>query len=221
MSMINSTGIVAFIHAKGSSERVPSKNRQPLGPMPLFAHAIAIAQRAELVDAVVIDSDDDTILQYGIDMGAIPLKRPAMLATNATAGDGLESWAAGTAPYSEAIAVVIPTSPFMRPESVDGAIRLLREHRADSVAAVRTAKLFRWEGGRPAYGDKRTSQAMPVTCWETTGLYVVRTEYVLRTGQRINYETCMPYEVSLLESVDIDTPEDLEFARVLWNGLDA
>lgn len=220
--MFDFRGVVAFIHAKGNSERVQSKNRQLLGTMPLFAHAIAIAQRVALVDAVVIDSDDDAILQYGSDMGAVPLKRPAELATNQTTGDGLETWAAQNAPHSEAIAVVIPTSPFLRPESVDGAIRLLRDRQADSVAGVISRKLFLWQDGRPAYGAKGcTSQSLQPTTWETTGLYVVRTEYVLRTQQRINYDNCLPYELPLLESFDIDWPEDLEFARLLWKGINA
>lgn len=217
--MIDCTGVVAFIHAKGSSVRVPSKNKQLLGNKPLFIRAIELAQAATLMDAVVIDSDDDTILKRGASIGAIPLKRPVGLATNAAAGDQLESWAADNAPHSEAIAVVIPTSPFIKPESVDGAIRLMREKNADSVAGVRSTKLFMWCEGKPGYGDLRTTQAMPLTTWETTGLYVVRTAYVLEHRQRINYETCLPYELSLLESVDIDTPEDLQFARWLWAGI--
>jgi len=217
--VINSTGVVAFIHAKGSSERVESKNKQLVGGLPLYVNAIRRAQQARLVDAVVIDSDCDEILTIGEREGAIPLKRPDELATNATAGDGLESWAADNAPHSEAIAVVICTSPFLHPDSIDRAISLLRVSGRDSVAAVRTTKLFRWEDGKPAYGDLRTSQSLPPTTYETTGLYIVRTAYALQHRRRMNYENCIPCEVPLLESIDIDTEEDLKLARIISIGL--
>ena len=213
------TGIVAFIHAKGTSSRVPSKNKQLLGGRPLFLHAIIKASAAELVDHVVIDSDDDEILEIGQRYDAIPLKRPAELATNATAGDGLESWAAYNCPFSDAIAVVIPTSPFIKPASIDGAIKLLIANDADSVSGVRSSKLFLWRNGKPGYGSIRTSQALPMTTWETTGLYITKTAYINKHHQRINYGDCLPYELSLIESVDIDTPEDLEFARMLYAGM--
>lgn len=51
--------IIAFVHAKGSSERVPNKNLRLLGDLPLFCHAIAIAIAATRVTRVVIDSDSD------------------------------------------------------------------------------------------------------------------------------------------------------------------
>ena len=224
--MLNLTGVVAIIHAKGSSERVQGKNRQLLGDWPLFVHAIRLAQRATMVRHVVIDSDDEGILQEGEALGAVPLKRPAELATNKTAGDGLETWAAFNLPSTEMLVVPMATSPFVKPESIDGAIGLLKGMaERNSVAGVAKKKLFLWEENpeyyysRPAYGDKRTTQKMPWTIWETTGLYVVRTSYVLERFQRIDYENCLPYELSQIEAIDIDTPEDLELARALWRGL--
>lgn len=68
--------VVAFVHAKGRSERVPSKNLRVLGDRPLFCHAIANALAAERVEHVVIDSDSDEILDIGKSYGATPLKRP-------------------------------------------------------------------------------------------------------------------------------------------------
>jgi len=67
--------VVAFVHAKGSSERVPNKNQQILGDRPLFCHAIKIALSCKDIDTVVIDSENDQILSVGQAHGAIPLKR--------------------------------------------------------------------------------------------------------------------------------------------------
>lgn len=66
--------VVAFVHAKGSSERVPGKNLAILGDRPLFTHAIAVARAAAAVDEVVIDSDSEAILSLGAAHGATPLR---------------------------------------------------------------------------------------------------------------------------------------------------
>ena len=74
--------IIAFVHAKGTSSRVPSKNIRILGDKPLFCHAITNALSSSFITKVVIDSDSDSILKIVIQYGAIPLKRQAALATN-------------------------------------------------------------------------------------------------------------------------------------------
>ena len=84
--------IIAFVHAKGVSERVRNKNIRLLGDRPLFCHAIKNASESSLVTKVVIDSDSDEILSIGKQQGAIPLKRPAELANNKTTGDDLMYW---------------------------------------------------------------------------------------------------------------------------------
>ena len=126
--------VVAFVHAKGNSERVISKNLRVLGDCPLFCHAIRIAKKANLVDVVIIDSDDDKILKIGEEYGAIPLKRPAELATNHATGDNLAYWQASNVPKSSVCIQVVPTAPFLNASSVDKAIQMLLDNPAlDSV----------------------------------------------------------------------------------------
>ena len=78
--------VVAFVHAKGQSTRVPGKNMRTLGDAPMFCHAIRNALACKLIDLVVIDSENDEILETGARYGATPLKRPAELASNAATG---------------------------------------------------------------------------------------------------------------------------------------
>ncbi|RJO66151.1 MAG: acylneuraminate cytidylyltransferase family protein [Myxococcales bacterium] len=217
--------IVAFVHAKGASERVPNKNLRPLGDRPLFCHAISNARASALVTDVVIDSDSDEILRIGESFGAVPLKRQKELATNATTGDELAYWQASNYPGSSIVLQVIPTSPFIRPSSIDGAIQLLLERRVDTVVGVFREPLYLWIDGKPAYfgPDDRipNSSQLPPVIYETTGLYVNRTEFVLNQKRRISRESCAPYYLSRLESVDINYPEDFELAELLWHGLHA
>lgn len=215
---------VAFVHAKGQSDRVARKNLRPLGDRPLFCHAIAAARAAKKVDLVVIDSDDDEILAIGAAAGAQPLKRPAELATNKTSGDALAYWQASSQPGSTYVLQVIPTSPFLRPESIDRAIGMLEEDAAlDSTVGVFSEVVYQWQQGRPAYyradGTLPNSSEMDPIVYETTGLYANRTSSVLRLRRRMNPEKAAPVPLTRLESIDINTPEDLAFAEIVWKGL--
>lgn len=215
--------VVAFVHAKGTSERVPGKNLRPLGDRPLFCHAIANARAARLVDRVVVDSDSPQILDVGASHGAVPLLRPPELATNLATGDDLMRWQAHSHPDSTVVLQVIPTSPFLSPASIDRAIERVLAGDVDSAVGVFGEPLYLWREGRPVYfradGSIPNSVDLGPTVYETTGLYANRTEFVLRAGKRMNPERCAPIHLSRLESIDINTPEDFEFAQLLWRGL--
>lgn len=218
--------VIAFVHAKGTSTRVPGKNLRQLGDRPLFCHAIANALAARRVDEVVIDSDSDDVLSLGEDHGATRLSRPARLATNDITGDDLAFWQAQNYPHSEIMLQVVPTAPFLRPESIDRAVELLSDRPSlDSVVGVTSERLYRWMHGRPVYlradGSIPNSFELEPTVYETTGLYASRTGSVLRTHRRLNPESCAPLHLSRLESIDINTPEDFDFAEIVWRGLNA
>ena len=215
--------IVAFVHAKGTSTRVPSKNLRILGDKPLFCHAIANALNAERVTRVVIDSDSAEILAIGQKYGATPLLRPEKLATNLATGDDLAYWQASNYANAEIVLQVIPTAPFLRPESIDKAIELLISRSdIDSVVGVHEDVFYQWENGQPAYykpdGCIPNSFEMEKIVYETTGLYVNYTKAVLQTKRRLNPKKCLPFQLSKIEAVDINTPEDFAFAELLWRG---
>jgi N-acylneuraminate cytidylyltransferase len=222
---MNAGRVIAVVHAKGTSERVAGTNLRMLGDRPLFCHAIRNALAARRVDCVVIDSDGDAILDLGRRHGAIPLRRSADLATNRTTGDDLALWQARSFPDSEILLQVIPTSPFLRPESIDRAIGILEAGAANSVAGVFSEALYRWRDGRPAYfgpdGTIPNSFDMEPVVYETTGLYGNRTRAILASGRRLDPDSCAPVPLSRIEAVDINTPEDFLFAEVLWRGLHA
>lgn len=213
--------IVAFVHAKGTSDRVPNKNLQLLGDVPLFVHAIRHARATAAVTLTVVDSDSDEILALGQRHGAVPLKRPAALATNTATGDDLAHWQASNYPDSDIVLQVIPTAPFLTPASIGRAIQLIADTGVDSVVGVAQEVFYVWENGRPAYyrnGTIPNSSELTPLVFETTGLYVNRTAAVLAHKRRLNPDSCRPLLLSKLEAFDINNPEDLELARVIWRG---
>jgi CMP-N-acetylneuraminic acid synthetase len=224
MTAQNSTpDVVAFVHAKGQSSRVPGKNIRMLGDAPMFCHAIRNALACDLIDLVVIDSENDEILRIGESFGATPIKRPPELANNSATGDDLAYWQASNYPTSRLMMQTVPTAPFMKPETYAAAIRAIDEQKVDSVCAVGKEAFYPWRDGKPAYfrpdGTIPNSFELEPLLFETTGLYVSRTAHVLEFKKRMNVDKCYPMVVSKLEVVDINTPEDFEFAEIVWRGL--
>lgn len=219
---LDAARVVAFVHAKGTSERLPGKNLKILGDRPLICHAIRNALEAKLVDAVVIDSDHGEILRVGEEAGAIPLSRPMELASNETTGDDLAHWQASNVPHADIIVQVVPTSPFISPRTIDQAIKLLD---IDSVIGVRREKLYLWALGTPAYAAWQkplpNSNDLLETTWETTGLYVVRRDYAYSHRRRFNRIATRMIGLTAIEAIDINTAEDFAFAEIVWKGMAA
>lgn len=229
MDGIAKDSIVAFVHAKGTSERLPGKNLRLLGDIPLVCHAIRNALAAKQVDHVVIDSDSDEILKVGEDAGAIPLKRPDFLATNVITGDDLAYWQAWNAKESAIIVQVVPTSPFVSPTSIDGALRLMtgrgpkQYSKYAGVVGVRFESLYILRDGLAPYSRKGlipNSNKLGKTGWETTGLYAVQTNYALTRRRRSPpSDRCAVCSLTRIEAIDINTEEDFRFAEIVWKGM--
>lgn len=231
MDRITKDSTVAFVHAKGHSERLPGKNLRLLGGIPLACHAIRNALAAKEIDHVVIDSDSDEILAVGEEAGAIPLKRPDFLATNVITGDDLAYWQAWNAKESAIIVQVVPTSPFVLPESIDSAVKQIGDAIPDfyrdvtGVIGVLRQRIYRWEDGKPAYyrdGRIPNSDDLQRTTWETTGLYVIRTNFALAHRRRIApARECRFQELSHVEAIDINEARDFAFAEIIMKGVKA
>ena len=216
--------VIAVVHAKGKSRRLPNKNTRLLGGIPLICHSIRNAQKAQKVDKVVVDSDSDNILEIADKCGAITLKRPSELASNVATGDDLAYWQASNFPKSDVIVQVVPTSPFTSPDNIDMAISIVNHvyKPANSCCLARNYQLYTWEDGKPSYikdGRILNSNELPTTVVEHTGMYAFRTKFVLENKKRIDVNNNRFLFASLIEAIDIDYEEDFQFAEIVYRGM--
>lgn len=212
--------VVAFLPAKGTSERVLGKNMRNLAGKPLFQHLLETLLTVEEIDEVYIDSDSDEILEIGKGCGAIPLKREAKFANNNT--DGHQLFMNQVRQVKADIYIQgLGTSPFIKKETIQRGINTLKaSDNNDSVVLVRKEKLYLWRENRPTYNRNHVpnSKDLEDTIIETMGLYMTKREIALKLGQRYGEK---PYllEASKIEAFDIDTPEDFEFANIICSGI--
>ena len=132
--------ILAIIPARGGSKGIPRKNIKLLAGKPLVAHTILAAQRSELIDKVVVSTEDKEIAIVSASFGAEIIDRPQYLAQDETK----------TAPvliqvvqelektgYSPDIVVLLqPTCPLRDEKIIDAVINKLINSDNDSVFTV-------------------------------------------------------------------------------------
>jgi CMP-N-acetylneuraminic acid synthetase len=217
--MISAAEVVALIPARGGSKGIPRKNLAPLCGRPLLSWTIDAARAAETVTRVVVSTDDDEIAAaVG---GAEVLRRPKDLAADETAMVDVIRHAVRELGAPEVLVLLQPTSPLRRSEDVDAAVRLLFETGADSVVSVVEVphrygpeSLMELENGRLVVRAQPTTRQQQPRLYARNGpaVLVLRPE---RLGEVLYGGDVRAYVMAQRDSVDIDTPEDLELAELL------
>jgi N-acylneuraminate cytidylyltransferase len=220
---------LALIPARGGSKSIPRKNIRPLGGHPLIAYSIAAGLAAELVDRVVVSTDDEEIASVARSYGAeTPFLRPPALARDETPDlpvfiHALE-WFAEHEGYRPAIVIQLrPTSPFRRTWHIDEAVRRLLDHPgADAVRTVcipfqnpykmwrisedgSLQPLLETDIGPEPYNLPR--QALPPVYWQTGYVDATRAE-TIREKRSMTGDRILPLVIDPADWVDIDSPDD-------------
>ncbi len=133
---------VALIPAREGSERVPGKNVRPLAGHPLIAYTIAAAHEAAVFDAVVVSTDGERTAEIARHYGAeVPALRPKELASAKSPDVGWVEHMLTLLPHADAFAILRPTSPFRKAETIRRAWdTFLAEEGVDSLRAVEKCK---------------------------------------------------------------------------------
>lgn len=214
--------VVAFVPAKGSSSRLANKNNLPIFNEPLYIHALKKLLQSHLIDEVYLDTESEEFIRYTQSKGLKCnfLKRNPKLADNRTDGNQL---LLNEAKYVSADIYVqlLCTSPFIKVETINKGIKTLMEcSEYDSVVAVRREKLYLWNEQGPLYDINciPNSNTLEDTVIETMGLYMITSAALSQTKRRIGNK---PYllSVSQIEAIDINYPEDYQFAKIVERGL--
>jgi len=212
--------IVAFVPAKGSSERVSDKNTRILDGEHLFRRKLLQALDCPAIGEVCLDTESAAMAELASDLPVTWLQRPAELATNATDGHGMFAWECSQRPDADIWIQLLCTAPFVTADTIGRAIeRLLADPEADSLVAVTRAKQYCWDGQVPAYGTGRipNSVELPETIVEAMSLYIVR-----RTGEgaatrRFGTRPIL-FDLDPIEQIDINHHHDLVIAETVAAG---
>ena len=215
--MFNNNMILVVIPARGGSKGIPRKNLRLLNNKPLISYSIEIAKASQYVDDVVVTTDDSQIALIAEKFGASVIRRSEELSTDEVPLDPvihdamIQKEKLAFDEY-DIVITLQPTSPLIKPESLDKVIEKFEDFSIDSVISVVDDRNLSWgydENNQryfPNYIERCDKQDLPVSLKETGAILATRRSFVhenSRLGTNIGI-----VEVSREESVNIEEYED-------------
>lgn len=217
--------ILCVVPARSGSKRVVGKNSRLLGGKPLIDWTLDSASSSELIDRVVVSSDDQDLLKNSARRGFHTIERPASLASDVASSvdvvlHALEFEQSQGREW-DILCLLQPTSPFRAPGRIDeGLSRLVKNNKIPAVVGIAKAIdhpfhcFLEGHGGvlvsaaGDALGRSRRTQELPHAYVLTGSFYGVRTE-TLRASKSFVPAGVVGLVCGLdEEKIDIDTVED-------------
>lgn len=214
---------IAIIPARGESKRIPEKNIQLLRDLPLLAYSIIYAkENIEIIDEVYVSTDNAQIKNIALQFGAKVIDRPESISgdlepTVSALKHVLESI---NDEQIENVVLLQPTNP-LRPESLlQEAFEKFQTENKDSLFTIsrnhqKFGKIIDNKFIPFNYSFGQRSQDLDPLYFENGLLYITKKTLIL--NNIIISENALPFEVNhIFAQVDIDTQDDLDYARYLF-----
>lgn len=214
--------LVAVVPVRQGSERVKNKNFKAFGGANLLELKLAKLKQVPGVDAIVVNTDSDLAIEIADRFGVGHFRREPFYASSACINS--DHWR-NLAETTEADYVMhtLCTSPLIALETYAKVVEAFRLHVSsgeyDSVNTVRSVKKFLWMDGKPinyAIGQSPNSQNLPDVVSLTFGISIISREMMIARGNVVGVHPLF-YPLDEVESVDIDTDLEFEFAEFLYN----
>lgn len=225
-TMINKRKVLALITARAGSKGIPGKNIKPLAGRPLIAWTIVAARQSRYVDRLIISSDGTDIIRIAEEHGCeAPFVRPVALAQDESASmDVIEHALANMSEHFDYLLLLQPTSPFRTADDIDRFLDYCVENDASIAVSVSRLKkhpmyMYRIEDGRlvPFLDNGNVQlrrQDMPPAYEHNGALYFARIDRLLHE-RSFNTTGTIPYVTEGIINLDIDTPEDWDYAELI------
>lgn len=223
--------IIAVIPSRGGSLRIPLKSLEKVGGRSLLHRTLETAKESKLFDRIIVSTDNDLIAAEGLRFGGeVPQLRTSasdnLTPVSAATIHTLKQLIASDAKYAEAsIFQLMPNCPFLSIKTLDTFFSRFQLDPTNSLLTSVKTDPIHWfafthddndnykrviEGVKV---DSRT-QDYPVMYIPSGAVWAASAPYLLKNdsfyGRNFKF-----FEVPFLDGFDIDTFEQLEFARKL------
>lgn len=202
-----------------------------LAGKPLIVHTIDQARQTKLFEAIAVSSDSDEILSVSEAAGAIPIERPAALASDTAAKlpaikHCVETLESILSLNCDLIVDLDATSPLRSVEDIAACVAMVISGEAENVITASPARrspyfnMVELDDANCPRLVKTLAQAVDrrqdaPACFDmNASIYVWRRHALFRTNSLFTETTrlhVMPEE----RSVDIDSPLDLDIVRMI------
>jgi len=229
--------ILTIIPARGGSKGIKLKNLSKINDKPLVAFSIEHSLESKLINRTIVSTDNEEIAKVSEEYGAeIPILRSKELAGDRILDlpvfEHMLTYLKEEENYEPEIVVHLrPTSPYRKAEWVDSAIKLLIENSsADSVRSVSEPsqhpyRVFEIKNKylHPLMNERHPEpyllrrQDLPKMYYYNCVIDVTKPSTIFNK-KSMTGDKMLPYIMKREDSLDIDTPMDLEFAKIFLKG---
>lgn len=219
--------IIALIPAKKNSKELKNKNLKKLNGLSLVELAILNAKKSKLIQKIYLSSDSDKILKIGENQKINVIKRKKRLSTySASANSVILDFVKKKIVNDHKDNIVIylqPTSPFRNNIHIDLAVKYFIKKKLRFLISVIENKNFfksfrkKKEYFKPYFKDKlvtKNRQNLERIYSPNGAIYIFYSSDFIK-NKKLTFRKSGYYIMSKIDSIDIDSKEDYELARIL------
>jgi N-acylneuraminate cytidylyltransferase len=227
---------IAIIPARGGSKRIKDKSIVDFCGRPMISYALEAAQQSGLFDVIHVSTDSERVAAVAAELGFAPdFLRDASFADDHTPLMPVLRWVlqqfAKQGRAASDVCLLMPCAPLVEAGDLRAAHdAFVRAGRKTMVLAVvpfpypvERALAMDAEGVlRPKFPEswhKRSQDLDPA--YHDAGLFSFSPAAHILDPELVVTDRLLPYALPRYKAADIDEPEDLEYAEILYRGLQA
>jgi CMP-N-acetylneuraminic acid synthetase len=216
--------VIALLPMKGHSERVPNKNLKLFAGKPLYHAVMHSLLNCEYISEVYINTDSEKIADDAIkNFNRVKIVwRPESICGDFVSMNEIIAYDIQQCD-AEHFIQTHATNPLLKSETLNRAISFYFNslHTYDSVFSVTKiqTRLY-WKDGSPVNHNPEElirTQDLPPVFEENSNFYIFSKSSFHNSGKKRIGKIPAMFEMSKLEAVDIDEPEDFELAEILYH----
>ncbi len=204
--------ILAVIPARAGSKGIPNKNIRIINGKPLIYYSINNALNSKYITDIIVTTDSEAVRLIANQMKVRCKQRDTKLCGDNITLDSVIYDAIPKNKTWDYIVTMQPTSPTLKVETLDSAIKYSIDNNLDTVISVINSPHLSWSEKNgvkfPNYVERLNRQYLP-PCYMETGAFVISKYSIVTNDTRIGKKVDV-YEVSENESQDIDNFSDLQ-----------
>jgi len=220
--------VTALIPCRAGSERIPNKNTRPFADTSLIRIKLEQLSLAPSISKVIVSTDDPVVITACEEFGGTKVEiheRDPELAHSETTTDELSRYFANTLDF-ETLLWTHVTSPFVISEVYESALDKYfdgLEEGNDSLIGVKRTQEFVWKSDLTAVNYDIETQGMWPRTQSIEPLYIINSAIfiashdVMKKHQNRIGTSPIIFEMSELNSFDVDWESDFKIAEFIWS----
>lgn len=217
---------LAIIPARSGSKQIKNKNLIKLNHKELIYWTIYAARKSKYINKIIVSTDSNKIAKTAIKYGAeVPFLRSKKISQDKS--NTIDAVLSVISKYKEKFDNIIllqPTSPFRNFKNIDESIKLFESSKTKSLVSITKSiknneLLFEIKKGLikinnfKKFNNKRR-QEFKENYYVNGAIYINNIKNLIKNKKFVNKST-MTYKMEYIDSIDIDTHEDLKISEYL------